>query len=381
MNCRSNDKGVAMDFSLIVPCYNEAGNVGLFFKSACRCFEESEYTCEFIFVDDGSKDGTLEVIRQEIVEYRNKGGSKLSFKIVEFSRNFGKEAALFAGLEHAEGAYLGFIDADMQQDPVLSLRMLCMLINESEYDCIAAAQAHRKEGALYGAVKHSFYKIFNRMSETQLPENVSDFRVFTRQVADALLSMKEQYRFSKGLFSWVGFRTKIIPYEAQERFSGETKWSFRKLISYAWNGMLAFSTLPLKVIMVIGIVLAICSFVLLGFDIYKKVAFNSDISISMVLLYVVLLLSGIQMVILGVLGEYMARGYIESKGRPIYIARNTYIDAGTDVKRAIGRIEAAPIQSVSMPISSIPASTMLTTRASSFTSDSFAKASSVKVTQ
>ena len=325
-----------MDFSLIVPCYNEAENLSVFFGSACRCFENTDYSCELIFVNDGSNDGTTDVILQQIDRYRSEGGTKLSFSMIELSRNFGKESALFAGLDHASGDYIGFIDADMQQDPQVALTMLQILINEPEFDCVAAVQKKRRESLGIRLFKRCFYRIFNVMSSTQLLADVSDFRVFTRQVADAILSMHENYRFSKGLFSWVGFRTKVIPYEVHERYAGKTKWSFSKLLSYGWNGVLAFSTLPLKIIMILGIVLALCSVVLFLFDMYQKIAFNNEIPLSMILLYVVVLLSGIQMAVLGVLGEYMARGYIEAKQRPVYIVRSEYVDRATPLEEHKG---------------------------------------------
>lgn len=331
-----------MDFSLIVPCFNEADNIEQFFSSACRCFEKTNYTCEFIFIDDGSADGTFDVICYQIANYQNHeylhanqlsnkptnqeadeevNEMPLSFRVVKFSRNFGKEAALFAGLERAEGKYIGFIDADMQQDPETMRTMLEMLIAEPEYDCIAAVPKKRQESLPVRILKGLFYKLFNHLSETKLLANVSDFRVFTRQVAQALLSLRERYRFSKGLFSWVGFRTKVIPYEVHQRYSGKSKWSLRKLISYSWNGILAFSTLPLKIIMAFGAVLTACSVGLFIFEEYQLLVCDDEISMTMVLLNVVLLLSGIQMLILGVIGEYMARGYIESKQRPLYIAQ------------------------------------------------------------
>lgn len=337
MRFKGSKESAVMDFSLIIPCFNEAENVGPFFRSACRCFEKTEYTCEFIFVDDGSTDGTFDVICHHIAEYRNydcadsKATRKgtLSFKVVEFSRNFGKEAAFFAGLERAEGNYVGFIDADMQQDPETMLTMLDMLCTESEYDCIAATPEKREEPLLIRMLKGLFYKAFNHVSETKLLANVSDFRVFTRQVAQALLSLHERYRFSKGLFSWVGFKTKVIPYEMHQRYAGKSKWSIRKLFSYSWNGILAFSTFPLKIVMALGVILTFASLGLFGFDVYQAMVCNDEISMTMVLLNVVLLLSGIQMLILGVLGEYMARGYIESKQRPIYIAQQEVISKDT----------------------------------------------------
>lgn len=318
-----------MDFSLIVPCYNEAENVDYFFWSACRCLEKTDYNCEIIFVDDGSSDGTFDVIRQQISKYRSnneksKTSGSISFRVIEFSRNFGKESALYAGLEKSAGQYVCFIDADMQQDPETAVAMLDLLIREPEYDCIAAVPEKRKDPFPIRILKGAFYKSFNHLSDIKLLEDVSDFRVFTRQVADTLLSMHETYRFSKGLFSWIGFKTKVIPYTVRDRHSGKSKWSVRKLFSYSWNGVLAFSTVPLKIIMVLGVVLAFCSLCLFAYYAYQKIAFNDDVSATMILINVVLLLSGVQMLILGVLGEYMARGYVESKRRPIYIERNEY---------------------------------------------------------
>lgn len=318
-----------MDFSLIVPCYNEAENVEYFFWSACRCLEKTNYNCEIIFVDDGSSDGTFDVIRQQIANYRSnkeesEASGNISFRVIELSRNFGKESALYAGLEKSTGQYVCFIDADMQQDPETAVLMLDLLIREPEYDCIAAVPEKRKDPFPIRILKGGFYKVFNQLSDIKLLEDVSDFRVFTRQVADTLLSMHESYRFSKGLFSWIGFKTKVISYTVHDRHSGKSKWSVRKLFSYSWNGVLAFSTVPLKIIMVLGVVLAFCSLCLFAYYAYQKIAFNDDVSATMILINVVLLLSGVQMLILGVLGEYMARGYIESKRRPIYIERNEY---------------------------------------------------------
>lgn len=332
-----------MDFSLIVPCYNEAENVEYFFWSACRSLEKTNYNCEIIFVDDGSSDGTFDVVRQQISSYRSSNeksatSGKISFRVIELSRNFGKESALYAGLEKSVGQYVCFIDADMQQDPETATAMLDLLIKEPEYDCVAAVPEKRKDSFPIRILKAAFYKSFNHLSDIKLLEDVSDFRVFTRQVANTLLSMHETYRFSKGLFSWIGFKTKVISYTVHDRHSGKSKWSLHKLFSYSWNGVLAFSTVPLKIIMVLGVVLAFCSLCLFAYYAYQKIAFNDDVSATMILINVVLLLSGIQMLILGVLGEYMARGYIESKRRPIYIERNEYCNdmkTGSDEETAV----------------------------------------------
>ncbi len=311
-----------MDFSLIVPCYNEAGNVPAFFATATACFDAADMNYELVFVNDGSTDGTADALERAVEAYRERGNGRATVRIVEFSRNFGKEAAMFAGLEHAMGDIVGFIDADMQQDPAVALRMYRCLMERPEYDCVAAVQEKRRESLPLRACKRVFYRAFNDVCNTQLLEGVSDFRVFRRPVADALLSLREHCRFSKGLFGWIGFKTYVITYDVHERLSGKSKWAVRDLFSYAWNGVVSFSTWPLKLIMYIGVVLALVTLVFFGIDVYDKIAFNSDISTSQLLVYVVLLMGGAQMIVLGVFGEYLARAYMEAKNRPLYIARS-----------------------------------------------------------
>lgn len=318
---------VVMDFTLIIPCYNEAGNLPTFFAAATACLDAADCDYELVFVDDGSTDGTTGVLDRAVSDYRNRGGGRATVRVIEFSRNFGKEAGMFAGLEHATGDVIGFIDADMQQDPSVALQMYRCLQENPDYDCVAAVQRKRRESLPLRACKRVFYRAFNDVCKTHLIEDVSDFRVFRRPVAEALLSMREHYRFSKGLFAWVGFRTYVITYEVHERLSGSSKWKVRDLFSYAWNGVLAFSTWPLKLIMYCGLILAVVSLALLGLDLYDKVAYNNDLSTSQLLVYLVLLMSGIQMVVMGVFGEYMARAYIETKKRPLYIARSERVYA------------------------------------------------------
>lgn len=322
-----------MNFSLVIPSYNEARNLPAFLKEATTCLDDEDIDYELIFVNDGSTDDTLTVLEKEIASYRASRVSRGVIAVVDLSRNFGKESALFAGLERATGDCVGFIDADMQQDPRVALEMFHYLQDDSDTDCVAAIPEKRRESLPLRACKRLFYQMFNNMSETRIIADVSDFRVFRRSVADALLSLREQYRFSKGLFAWVGFHTHVIPYDVHERYSGKSRWTLRKLISYAWNGVLAFSTWPLKLIMYAGIVLALISLVFFGLDLYDKIAFNSDIPISQVLIYVVLLMGGVQMFVLGVFGEYMARAYIESKQRPVYLVRSEYV---SHVSSAVG---------------------------------------------
>lgn len=311
-----------MKFSLVIPCFNEAHNLPVFLTAATECLDGEEVEYQLVFVNDGSSDDTVAVLEQEIARYCAAGAGRAEITVVDLSRNFGKEAALYAGLEHATGDCIGFIDADMQQNPQVALGMFRYLEQHSETDCVAAVPEKRVESLPMRACKRLFYRVFNGMSDTRIVADVSDFRVFRRQVANALLSMHEQFRFSKGLFAWVGFNTHVVPYKVHERLSGESKWTVRKLISYAWNGVLAFSTWPLKIIMYAGIVLALVALAFFGWDLFDKIAYNDDIPISQVLVYVVLLMGGIQMFVLGVFGEYMARAYLEAKRRPIYVARS-----------------------------------------------------------
>lgn len=313
-----------MDFSLVIPCYNEAQNLTPLFDALTSCFDDTPLTYELIFVNDGSTDDTKKILNRVITSYCENPAPSASCTVIEFSRNFGKEAALYAGLERAKGNYLCFIDADMQQDPVQAKNMLSFLREHPEYDCVAAVQEKRDERLFLRVCKKVFYRVFNGMGETTILTNASDFRVFTREVATALLSMHEHFRFTKGLFAWIGFKTYPMPYSANKRFSGKSKWTRRHLFSYAWNGILAFSTWPLRLIMYCGLITAFLSIVFLGIDAYEKLAFGSDIPGYQMVLYVSLLLGGIQMFVMGVFGEYMARTYIESKRRPLYVIRDSF---------------------------------------------------------
>lgn len=318
---------IDMDFSLVVPCFNEKENVGAFLRAATACLDDSGVEYELIFVDDGSSDGTVIELKSVISSYLDKvqhpHESNLagSFKVIELSRNFGKESALYAGLEHAEGDCIGFIDADLQQEPTVALDMYRILQREPDVDSVAAAPKKRKESPFLRACKEAFYRVFNGVSDTKLLADVSDFRVFRRSVANTLLDMHEQYRFSKGLFSWAGFHTKVIEYDVKERFSGKSRWTFRGLSSYAWNGVLSFSTCPLSAVSFIGALLIACSFVGLVCLLCAIFAFHQEISLLLPVFDALACLGGIQLVALGMVGEYSARSYIESKQRPVYVAR------------------------------------------------------------
>lgn len=307
-----------IDLSLVIPCFNEAHNLPMFLHAATSCLGAQALSYELVFVDDGSTDETIPLLEQAVEDCRPESSGRASIRLVRLSRNFGKEAALLAGLDRATGDCVGFIDADMQQDPCVALKMFEYLREHDDVDCVAAAPRQRTESLPLRLWKKAFYCAFNSIGETQILPDVSDFRVFRRHVADSLLAMREQFRFSKGLFAWAGFRTVVMPYDVHDRLSGKSRWTLRKLVSYGWNGVLAFSMWPLKLVMCVGIILALASLAFFGLDLYDKVAYNSDIPISQILIYVVLLMGGVQMFVLGLIGEYVARAYIETKHRPVY---------------------------------------------------------------
>ena len=304
-----------MKLSLVVPCYNEEKNVSLFYEAVKKDFAGVDFEYELVFVNDGSQDGTFK-------ELQKLCNGDLPVKVVNFSRNFGKESAMYAGLKESEGDYVTIIDADLQQRPSIALDMVKTLDNEPEYDCVAAYQDKRKESKLLIFFKKRFYNIINRYSDTDFVQGASDFRTFRRPMVEAILQMDEYFRFSKGLFSWVGFNTKFIPYEVEERATGTSKWSFRKLFKYALEGIFAFTTAPLRLSTVIGFVTALVSIIYLVAVVVQKLAFGIDVEGYATIVVLILLLGGIQLCCLGIIGEYIARTYIQTKGRPIYIAKN-----------------------------------------------------------
>lgn len=235
-----------MKLSLIIPCFNEQDNIKEFHHITTNVLSNSSYYYEFIFVNDGSNDNTLKILKeiyQEDIEHVN---------VIAFSRNFGKEAAIYAGLHNISGDYITIIDADLQQNPKLVLKMLEILEANPDYDCVAAYQKERHENLILRTSKKSFYKLINRLSDIEFHPGASDFRTMRRTMADAILSLPEYHRFSKGLFSWVGFETYYLPYIAEDRFSGTSKWSFISLFKYAINGIIAFTVSPLKIATYLG---------------------------------------------------------------------------------------------------------------------------------
>ena len=303
-----------MKLSFVIPCYNEESNVKLIHDEIAKIFLPL-YKYEIIFVNDGSSDNTLKSLK-EILK-----NSKTKIKVINFSRNFGKEAAIYAGLREAKGDYISLIDADMQQDPKYVMEMVSFLDKNEEYDSVAMYQDKRKEGKVLTFFKKSFYKLINKISDTKFQSNASDFRTFRKCVIKSVLELKEYYRFSKGIFSWVGYNTYYMPYTVKERATGTTKWSFKKLFKYALDGIISFTTAPLKMATYIGLMSSFASIVYLVFVIIQKLAWGIDIPGYATIITLILFLGGMQLFSLGIIGEYIGRNYIETKNRPIYIAK------------------------------------------------------------
>lgn len=303
-----------MKLSLVIPCFNEEKNIPLMYETVKNDFADCGFDYEMVFVNDGSKDGTLKELKKLL-------DGDIAVKIVNFSRNFGKESAMYAGLKASEGDYVTLIDADLQQKPSIALEMVRMLDSEPEYDCVAAFQDERTEGKALIFLKNCFYKVINRFADTEFMQGASDFRTFRRPMVESVLEMDEYFRFSKGLFSWVGYKTKFIPYKAEERATGKSKWSFRKLFSYALEGIFAFTTAPLKIATFSGIFSAIFALIYLIIVIIEKLATGIDVPGYATIVVLIAFLGGLQLFCLGLIGEYIARIYIQTKNRPIYIAK------------------------------------------------------------
>ena len=298
-----------MDLSIVVPCYNEEGNVELFYEEVQKVFKGKKIKYEIVFVNDGSSDNTLDRLTN-IVDQK-----KQNIKVINFSRNFGKEAAMYAGLKEAEGELVTIIDADLQQRPELILRMIDILNENEQFDSVAAFQEVRKEGKVLTFFKDTFYKVINSMSTVPFVQGASDFRTFRRKVVDSILELSEYHRFSKGIFSFVGYNTYYLPYEVEERNSGTSKWNFFKLFNYAIDGIVAFTTSPLRAPFYISIVTFLVGFI------YFIVALFKGVSEFTVILLVMLFLFSLLFMVVGVIGEYLSRTYIQVKQRPIYIVK------------------------------------------------------------
>lgn len=304
-----------MKLSLVVPCYNEAENVEAFQNAAIAAFDGCGYDYEIVFIDDGSRDATLHNLR------KLHAAQKCPVKVVSFSRNFGKEAGIYAGLTHASGDYISFIDADLQQRPEIVRDMVKILDEQPEYDIVAAYQDRRGEGKVLSFFKKAFYSIINKLSNVNLKSDASDFRTIRRSVADSIIALSEYHRFSKGIFAWVGYNTCFIPYVACERVAGETKWNFRSLMNYAIEGIIGYSTKPLRIATFMGGLTAFASIIYLIIVILQKLITGIDIPGYATIIVLILLLGSVQLFCIGIIGEYVGRTFEQSKNRPIYIAK------------------------------------------------------------
>lgn len=306
--------------SVVVSCYNEEAAIPYFYDEIVKTSKEmKEVNFEFIFVNDGSKDKTLEILK-------SLANKDKRVKFVSFSRNFGKEAAMMAGLEYSKGDYVTLMDADLQDPPALLPEMYNYIVNEG-YDCVGTRRVTRKgEPPIRSFFARMFYKIINKISKVEMVDGARDYRLMTRQMVDAILSLKEYNRYSKGLFSFVGFNTKWLEYENVERVAGETKWSFWKLLIYAIEGITAFSTVPLMISVVIGLLFCLISFIMIIVIIVKTLVFGDPTSGWPSLACIIFLVSGVQLFSIGVLGQYLAKTYLETKKRPVYIIKKTEND-------------------------------------------------------
>lgn len=302
--------------TLVIPCFNEEKNIFPFFD-ICKETLNNNFKYEYVFVNDGSRDKTLESLRNLI----NQNPTE-EIIAVNFSRNFGKESAILAGLKNASGDYISLIDADMQQHPKYVNEMVEILENNEDLDLVAAYQKKRKEGKILTGFKSLFYSLINKISDTKFEKNASDFRTFRKNVAESIINLDEYHRFSKGLFSWVGFNTHFIPYEVEERKFGKSTWSFRSLTKYAIEGFVGYSTVPLKFATFLGMMTSLISLIYMFWIIIQKLFIGIQVEGYATIVTLILLLSGVQLICIGILGEYLAKTYIEVKKRPHYIIKN-----------------------------------------------------------
>lgn len=306
--------------SIVVSCYNEEEALPLFYeeiKKIANKIVSAEF--EFIFVNDGSKDKTLSIIK----DLRQKDER---VRYISFSRNFGKEAAMYAGLKNATGDYIAIMDADLQDPPALLEEMYETLL-EKEYDCVATRRVTRKgEPVIRSFFAKMFYKLINKISKAEIVDGARDFRLMTRQMVDAIISMEEYNRFSKGIFGWVGFNTKWLEYENVQRVAGNTKWSFWKLFKYSIDGIIAFSTAPLIISMIVGILFCFIAFCMIIFVVAKTLIYGDPVSGWPSMICIILMVGGVQLFCIGIIGQYIAKSYLEIKKRPIYIIKETEKD-------------------------------------------------------
>lgn len=301
--------------SVVVPCYNEEQALPYFIQEIQQVAAQmarKQVELEILLINDGSRDSTLTLLRQYAKEYQN-------VRYLSFSRNFGKEAAMYAGMEHARGDYVAIMDADMQDPPALLPQMYDML-QTGDYDSVATRRVSRKgEPPIRSLFARIFYKLMRKISDADIVDGARDYRLMSRPMVDAILSMKEYNRFSKGIFGWVGFRTHWLPYENVERVAGETKWSFWKLFRYSLEGIVAFSTVPLAIASVVGLLVCLVAVAALVVVLVKTLAFGDPVDGWPSMVCIILFLGGIQLLTMGIMGQYLAKTYLEAKKRPIYI--------------------------------------------------------------
>lgn len=307
--------------SIVVPCYNEQEVLPMFYDEITKVTDGMsakwpELEFEYLFINDGSKDNTLPILRS--LADRDK-----RVRYISFSRNFGKESGMYAGLKNSRGDYIVVMDADLQHPPSF-LPEMYSYVKDGEYDCATTRRVSRKgESKIRSWFARKFYKIMNKISQTEIVDGAQDFRFMSRQMVDAILDMSEYNRFSKGIFSWVGFSTRYIEYENVERPAGTSSWSFWGLFKYSLEGIMAFSTAPLAISSLLGIISCIIAFILMIVTVIKTIAFGEDVAGYPTTICVIFLLSGLQLFCTGILGQYLSKTYLETKRRPIYIAKET----------------------------------------------------------
>lgn len=304
--------------SIVVPCFNEEEAIPLFYSEMLKIIKKMDVDFEIIFINDGSTDTTLDLIK-------NLSKKDDNIKYISFSRNFGKESAIYAGLKNSFGDYIVVMDVDLQDPPELLPEMYDYIIKES-YDCVATRRVTRKgEPPIRSFFARLFYKIINMISDTEIVDGARDYRFMTRQMVNAIIDLPEYNRFSKGIFSWVGFKTKWLEYENIERSAGETYWSFWKLFKYSLEGIIAFSTAPLAISSIIGLVFCLVAFILIIFLIIRTLIFGDPVAGWPSLSCLILFIGGLQLFSVGILGQYLAKTYMETKERPIYISKEDNI--------------------------------------------------------
>ena len=309
-----------MKLSLVIPAYNEEDSIPIFYKETQNIISDlPNMEVEYLFVDDGSGDNTLEVLRD-----LNKRDAQVHY--ISFSRNFGKEAAIYAGLENANGDYVAIMDADLQDPPALIPEMLRIVIEEG-YDCVGTRRIDRKgEPVIRSWFARLFYKVINKLSKTEVVDGARDYQLMNRKVVKAVLSMGEYNRFSKGIFGWVGYKKKWLEYENVERAAGESKWSFFSLFIYALNGIIAFSTAPLVISSILGILFCVAAFIFIVVIVVRTLVFGDPTAGWPSMICILLLVSGVQLLCIGILGQYVAKTYLETKRRPLYLIQEEMLD-------------------------------------------------------